>query len=311
MEHRLTLGKLLDSNGHLQEAGYATRLVREYSRKDIKAPALRIKEWDYYLIYNGRFGVALTLDDNSYMSMLSASILDFSVPCEKTVSPIGMMPMGKTNLPSTSAAGISRLAIGKSKFTFTVGEGKRHLVCRLDNFLEGKPFEADIWLAEEPRHPAILQEAEISGCEPLQGSLKQAASVVSHVHKLLCIGDAMRIRALQKELRERFPRLMALRSKPEYLEILSPESTKRGAAQVLLDHYGLDAKQAVAFGDSDVDLDMLQYCGFGVAMGNAPRQLKEQADYVTASNDEEGVYIALNSLRLKAPCGSRKPEKCN
>ena len=167
----------------------------------------------------------------------------------------------------------------------------------------------NIWLAEEPRHPAILQEAEISGCEPLQGSLAQAASVVSHVHKLLCIGDAMRIRALQKELRERFPQLMALRSKSNYLEILPPESTKGNAAQMLLAHYGLGAKHAVAFGDSDVDLDMLQYCGFGVAMGNAPRQVKEQADYVTASNDEEGVYIALNSLRLKAPCGSRKPEK--
>ena len=166
----------------------------------------------------------------------------------------------------------------------------------------------NVWLAEDPQDPQILQEAEISGCTPLKGSLAQAASTASHVHKLLCMGDAMRIRALQKEAQQQFPQLMALRSKPEYLEILSPESTKRGAAQVLLDHYGLDAKQAVAIGDSDVDLDMLQYCGFGVAMGNAPRQVKEAADFVTASHDEEGIYIALNSLRLKAP-GSRKPEK--
>ena len=43
MEHHLTPGKLLDSNGCLQEAGYATRLVREYNRNDIKAPAMRIK----------------------------------------------------------------------------------------------------------------------------------------------------------------------------------------------------------------------------------------------------------------------------
>ena len=159
----------------------------------------------------------------------------------------------------------------------------------------------NIWLAEEPLHPAILQEAEISGCEPLQGSLEQAASVVPHIHKLLCIGDAMRIRALEKETAQHFPQLMALRSKATYLEILSPESTKGSAAQVLLKHYGLKPEQAVAFGDSDVDLDMLQYCGLGVAMGNAPKQVKEVADYVTASNDEEGVYIALNSLRMKAP----------
>ena len=156
MEHRLSRGRLLDSNGHLQEAGYATSLVREYCRKDIKAPALRIKEWDYYLIYNDRFGVALTLDDNAYMSMLSASLLDFTVPCEKTVSPIGAFPMGKTGLPSTSAAGISRLQIGKSKFTFTVGEGKRHLVCRMENFTDGKPFEADLWLTDEPRDSMVI-----------------------------------------------------------------------------------------------------------------------------------------------------------
>ena len=102
---------------------------------------------------------------------------------------------------------------------------------------------------------------------------------------------------------------MALRSKATYLEILSPESTKHSAVQVLLAHYDLGAEDAVAFGDNDVDIDMLQYCGLGIAMGHAPRQVREEADYVAASNDEEGVYIALNSLRLKAPGTGRKPEK--
>ena len=167
----------------------------------------------------------------------------------------------------------------------------------------------NVWMVEDPRHPLIQQEMEISGCTPLQGSLEQIASAATHVHKLLCMGDAMRIRALQKEAQQQFPQLMALRSKATYLEILSPESTKGSAAQVLLSHYGLEPEQAAAFGDSDVDADMLQYCGFGVAMGNAPRSVKEAADYVTASNDEEGVFIALNSLRLKAPGDGKSPRK--
>ena len=166
----------------------------------------------------------------------------------------------------------------------------------------------NVWLSEDPRHPMIRQEAEISGCTPLKGSLAQVASAAGHVHKLLCMGDPMRIRALQNEAPRFFPQLMALRSKPEYLEILSPESTKGSAARVLLEHYGLRPEEAVAFGDSDVDADMLRYCGLGVAMGNAPRQVKEAADFVTASNDEEGIYIALNRLRLKAPGGDRTPE---
>ena len=167
----------------------------------------------------------------------------------------------------------------------------------------------NVWLAEDPQNPLILQESEISGCTPLKGSMEQVAFAASHIHKLLCMGDAMRIRALQKEIPQHFPQLMALRSKATYLEILPRESTKGSAAQVLLAHYGLDAEHAVAFGDNDVDIDMLQYCGFGVAMGNAPKQVKEAADYVTASNDQEGVYIALNTLRIKAPGGSRNPEK--
>ena len=169
----------------------------------------------------------------------------------------------------------------------------------------------DVWLAEDTRNVYIQQEAEISGCTPLEGSLEKAAVAASHVHKLLCMGDAMRIRALQKETQHQFPQLMALRSKATYLEILSPESTKGSAAQVLLDCYGLDPRQAVAFGDSDVDVDMLKYCGLGVAMGNAPKSVKEAADYVTASNDQEGVYIALNTLRLKAPGGAEAPGKRN
>ena len=159
----------------------------------------------------------------------------------------------------------------------------------------------NVWMAEDLRNPLIVQEAEISGCTPVKGSLEKAAAVASHVHKLQCIGDSMRIRALQKEIPQYFPQVMALRSKSTYLEILPVESTKGSAAKALLDHYGLSPEQAVAFGDSDVDVDMLQYCGFGVAMGNAPRQVKEAADYVTASNDEEGIYIALNTLRFKAP----------
>ena len=51
MQKRIeTPGKLLNENGELYEAGYATALIKEYVRADIKADPLRIKEWDYYLV---------------------------------------------------------------------------------------------------------------------------------------------------------------------------------------------------------------------------------------------------------------------
>ena len=57
--------RLLNERGELTNRGYATSLILDYSRKDIKAAGYRIKEWDYYLITNDDYGVALTIADNS------------------------------------------------------------------------------------------------------------------------------------------------------------------------------------------------------------------------------------------------------
>ena len=160
MQHLLSPGKLLNEKGHLAEAGYATSLVKEYSRDQIKASPLRIKEWDYYLIYNNDIGIALTMDDNGYMSMLSASFLDFCTPCETTVSPIGIMPLGKVGLPCSSAEGVSHLKLEDKKhpaeFTFRVTENGRNLQCRMENFKNNKSFVCDILLTDEPRDSMVI-----------------------------------------------------------------------------------------------------------------------------------------------------------
>lgn len=65
------------SKGQLTEAGYSTSLILDYDRRNIKANALRIKEWDYYLITDGKTGLALTIADNSYIGLASISLLDF------------------------------------------------------------------------------------------------------------------------------------------------------------------------------------------------------------------------------------------
>ena len=94
MQNKVTkAGDLLDEKGHLIECGYATKLIKNYDRNHIKAGKLRIKEWDYYLIYNDKYGIAITLDDNSYMGLNSFTLLDFSVPRETTKSMMTFMPI--------------------------------------------------------------------------------------------------------------------------------------------------------------------------------------------------------------------------
>jgi hydroxymethylpyrimidine pyrophosphatase-like HAD family hydrolase len=54
----------------------------------------------------------------------------------------------------------------------------------------------------------------------------------------------------------------------------------------------------IALGDYYNDLDMIEYAGLGIAMGNAPDDVKEKANDITLSNDEDGVYHALKKHLL-------------
>ena len=78
MQHEITKPqRLLDSNGNIAEPGFAKRLLWQYSRDDIKAPKIRIKEWDYYYIGNQDYALCLTLSDAGFVSCLSVSHLEF------------------------------------------------------------------------------------------------------------------------------------------------------------------------------------------------------------------------------------------
>lgn len=155
-QHRFGPGPLLNAEGNLCEPGYATALLRTYDRSAIKASKLRIKEWDYYLITNDRFGIALTIDDNGYMGLLSASVLDFETCTETTVSPMFWLPMGKTGFPKSSAAGDVRKTLKNASGSFEHTAEGRRLQFRIDSFRDGKPFTCDILLDREPKDSMVI-----------------------------------------------------------------------------------------------------------------------------------------------------------
>ena len=146
MQKQLSQGPLLDEKGNLIEAGYAFDLVREYSRKQIKGLKSRIKEWDYYFITDGEYGIALTIDDNSYMGMASVSVLDFKNKTEVTKSFIRWLTFGEIKFPSSSKEGDVFMESKKYSMFFKVENGKRHLICSMKNLAKGKDFSCDIVL---------------------------------------------------------------------------------------------------------------------------------------------------------------------
>ena len=155
-QHRFGPGPLLNETGDLCEPGYATKLLKTYDRSAIKAGKLRIKEWDYYLITNDRWGVALTIDDNGYMGLLSASVLDFEKCTETTVSPMFWLPMGKTGFPASSVIGDVRKTLKNASGSFEHTKEGRRLRFSIDTFRDGKPFSCDILLQDEPQDSMVI-----------------------------------------------------------------------------------------------------------------------------------------------------------
>ena len=74
--------------------------------------------------------------------------------------------------------------------------------------------------------------------------------------------------------------------------------TKAHAIEVLLGYLGADRADTFSFGDAKVDIPMLEYCVFGVAMGNGGEEIRAMADLVTDDVDKDGIYNAFEKLGL-------------
>lgn len=87
-------------------------------------------------------------------------------------------------------------------------------------------------------------------------------------------------------------------SQPFLLEFFDQKVSKANALARLSAHYGFSKEEIIAIGDGQNDLSMIEYAGLGVAMANADDRIKLRADYVTLSNDENGVAHVINKFFL-------------
>ena len=97
-----------------------------------------------------------------------------------------------------------------------------------------------------------------------------------------------------------FPDLVISSSLANNIEVNSAEATKGQALSALCAKLGIDRSEVMAFGDGLNDLDMLQFAGIPIAMGNADPLIREKAAYITASNNEAGLAKALIHFGLAA-----------
>lgn len=124
--------------------------------------------------------------------------------------------------------------------------------------------------------------------------------VQEEVVKALMVGDPDKMKIveakLQKELAEEFS---VMRSKPFFLEFTEKGVTKGTSLNHLIQKCGIKQEEVIAIGDSYNDQEMIEFAGLGVAMGNAPDDIKAIANHVTDTNMNDGVAKVVEEFVLR------------
>ncbi|MBU3842708.1 MAG: Cof-type HAD-IIB family hydrolase [Candidatus Fusobacterium pullicola] len=102
----------------------------------------------------------------------------------------------------------------------------------------------------------------------------------------------------EAEVMKVLPNCEATRWSPTFIDVIPAGGGKHVAIQKIMEYYGYKKDEIMAFGDGGNDKTMLMIAGIGIAMGNANEDVKEIADYVTTSVDNDGVLNALKHFNV-------------
>ena len=138
-----------------------------------------------------------------------------------------------------------------------------------------------------PPVPPVIEVADVASLCPLP------------CVKVVGIAAEEHIRAMRATFEQRFAgKLYVTQSSFDLIEFLHPDVSKGHALQEIARSLDIAPEEIVAFGDNHNDIGMLRFTGLGIAMGNAHDEVKAAADYVTLSNAQDGVAIAIEEMIL-------------
>lgn len=157
--------------------------------------------------------------------------------------------------------------------------------------------ESEIILGSE-ENPYCEIEAKINGI-----SMRRVEDFVGFVdfpvNKILMPAEPEKVLAAQTLMRNRLGwELNIFRSEPFFLEVVPQSIDKAYSLEKLLEHLGIRREQMICCGDGFNDTSMIKFAGLGVAMANAQEEVKAEADYITASNDEDGIVQVIEQFML-------------
>lgn len=131
----------------------------------------------------------------------------------------------------------------------------------------------------------------------LSDNLLEEIKIISgNILKLIIISDDLeKLRNLRLEV-EKIESISVVSSGVDNFEVINKNVSKGEALKYLSKKLGIERDEIIAIGDNENDLSMIEFAGLGIAMSNAIDELKSIADYITVSNDENGVAKAINKF---------------
>lgn len=159
-------------------------------------------------------------------------------------------------------------------------------------------YQSDVMWANNAKNEYIQYAARINRME-LREAKELKAALVNPVPKCIIVGEPTRLQVFEEEMKRSLGcELNIVRSEPFFLEVMPQGIDKAKRLELLLQHIGAEREELVACGDGYNDLSMIRYAGIGVAMGNAQQGVKDAADYIAPTNDEDGVADVVERFLL-------------
>lgn len=151
--------------------------------------------------------------------------------------------------------------------------------------------EDDVLLADNCEGISVKHEAQSNGLKLVYNDL---LNLNSRPHKILVSAQPEYLDSIIDQIKEPFlGELDFVKSAPFYLECLIKNENKGKTLARFCVMKGYDLSEVIAFGDNYNDLELIQTAGVGVAMGNAVQAVKDSADIIALSNDEDGLAKIL------------------
>ena len=155
-------------------------------------------------------------------------------------------------------------------------------------------YHNDTILANDLSNDHIIHEAALNDMR-LKEVENFAETITFSPYKCMIVSDDEEaLIRLEKDWKGHLAGVLdVFRSEMYFLEVVPPFIDKANTLSVLLEKLGVATEHVIAIGDGVCDVGMLQLAGLGIAMGNAQESVKSCADYVTLSNDDDGVAFAI------------------